>query len=125
MLYRLSSGSSSTPVLAIAVPFKLADGVPSSPPSYLTASSPSNPTIVLSATFTEASEEAVDALAWALGQGFTVNIDAQSKLQEESGWSALEDFLTKATAKSETKGKIILCEYQARRYPLPVSMTCI
>ena len=71
------------------------------------------------------SEVSVDIYKRALGQGFTVNIDAQSKLQEESGWGALEDFLTKATAKSETKGKIILCEYRARRYPLPVSTTCI
>ena len=107
---RLSAGTSSTPVLAIAVPFKLEDGVPASPPSYLAPAASSKPAIVLSATFSTSSPAAIDALAWALGEGYTVNVDCQSGLTEESGWDALEEFLTKATANSGVKGKIVLCE---------------
>ncbi|RPD54067.1 hypothetical protein L227DRAFT_580845 [Lentinus tigrinus ALCF2SS1-6] len=104
----VSAASSSTPVLAIAVPFKLEDGVPASPPSYLASGSTSKPTIVLSATFSTSSQPAIDALAWALTEGFTVNIDIQSDLQQESGWEEFEEFLTKATASPDAKGKIIL-----------------
>ncbi|TFK84119.1 hypothetical protein K466DRAFT_589170 [Polyporus arcularius HHB13444] len=104
----VSAASSSTPVLAIAVPFKLEDGVPAAPPSYLAPSSSSKPPIVLSATFSTSSQPAIDALAWALKQGFTVNIDIQSDLQQDSGWESFEDFLTKATASPDAKGKIIL-----------------
>ncbi|KAI0360863.1 hypothetical protein OH77DRAFT_1418895 [Trametes cingulata] len=102
-----SSSTSSTPVLAVAVPFVLEDGAPSSPPSYLSASS-SKPTIVLSTTFKESSPAAIEALTWALTQGFTVNIDVQSDLQQDKGWDSLEEVLTKATASPEAKGKIIL-----------------
>ena len=113
---RLSVGTSSTPVLAIAVPFKLEDGAPASPPSYLTTTDASKPAIVLAATFSQTSPAAVEALAWALAQGFTVNIDCQSDLTQESGWDALEDFLTKATASPDLKGKIVLCECSVRPY---------
>ncbi|KAI0743352.1 hypothetical protein C8Q80DRAFT_1180468 [Daedaleopsis nitida] len=101
------ASSSTTPILAIAVPFKLEDGVPASPPSYLASGSSSKPAIVLSTTFTKSSQSAIDALAWALAQGFTVSIDVQSGLHQESGWEAFEDFLTKATA-TPPKGKIVL-----------------
>lgn len=111
---RVSAASSSTPILAIAVPFKLEDGVPASPPSYLTSGSSSKPTIVLSTTFTSSSQPAIDALAWALAQDFTVNIDIQSDLQQDSGWDTFEDFLTKATASPDAKGKIVLCMYPCR-----------
>ena len=106
-----SAASSTTPVLAIAVPFKLEDGVPANPPSYLASGSASKPAIVLSTVFSQQSQPAVDALAWALAQGFTVNIDVQSDLHQESGWETFEDFLTKATVASESaKGKIVLSE---------------
>ena len=107
----LSAASSTTPILAIAVPFSLDDGVPASPPSYLASGSSSQPPIVLSTTFSQSSQPAIDALAWALAQGFTVNIDVQSDLQQDSGWELFEDFLTKATAAPEAKGKIVLCEW--------------
>ncbi|KAH9894815.1 hypothetical protein C8Q73DRAFT_691688 [Cubamyces lactineus] len=104
-----SASTSSTPVLAIAVPFVLEDGVPSSPPSYLTNATSSKPSIVLSTTFKQSSPAAIEALAWALTQGYTVNIDVQCDLQHESSWEALEDLLTKATESSESaKGKIVL-----------------
>ncbi|KAI0779901.1 hypothetical protein C8Q74DRAFT_1261831 [Fomes fomentarius] len=102
------AASSTTPVLAIAVPFKLEDGVPASPPSYLASGSSSKPAIVLSTVFATPSQPAIDALAWALGQGFTVTIDVQTDLQQESGWETFEDFLTQATAAPEAKGKIVL-----------------
>ncbi|KAH9940393.1 uncharacterized protein BXZ73DRAFT_88651 [Epithele typhae] len=108
IITELSSDSSSTPVVAIAVPFKLEDGVPATTPSYLASGSSSTPAIVLTTTFTETSSEAIAALEWALKQKFTVNIDVQSGLEEENGWEAIEDFLTKATADAEAKGKIIL-----------------
>ncbi|KAI0328394.1 hypothetical protein GY45DRAFT_1372421 [Cubamyces sp. BRFM 1775] len=104
-----SASNSSTPVLAIAVPFALEDGVPSSPPSYIANAGSSKPSIVLSTTFKTPSPAAIEALAWALTQGYTVNIDVQCDLQHESSWEALEDLLTKATTSSESsKGKIIL-----------------
>ncbi|KAI0656554.1 hypothetical protein C8Q70DRAFT_1056474 [Cubamyces menziesii] len=104
-----SASTSSTPVLAIAVPFVLEDGVPSSPPSYLTNASSSKPSIVLSTTFKQSSPAAIEALAWALTQGYTVNIDVQCDLAHEANWDALEDLLTKATQSPESaKGKIIL-----------------
>lgn len=105
-----SAASSTTPVLAIAVPFKLEDGVPASPPSYLASGSSSKPAIVLSTVFATPSQPATDALAWALKQGFTVTIDVQTDLQQESGWETFEDFLTQATAAPEAKGKIVLSE---------------
>ena len=100
------------------MPFKLEDGVPASPPSYLASGSTSKPTIVLSTTFSNSSQPAIDALAWALTQGFTVNIDIQSDLQQESGWESFEDFLTRATASPDAKGKIILCECLLVRFCL-------
>lgn len=106
-----SASSSTTPILAIAVPFVLENGVPASPPSYLTADASARPTIVLSTTFKESTPVAIEALAWALTQGFTVNIDVQSDLQQESGWESLEVLLTKATESQDAKGKIILCAY--------------
>ncbi|KAI0644395.1 hypothetical protein C8Q79DRAFT_1011451 [Trametes meyenii] len=102
-----SASSSSTPVLAIAVPFVLEDGAPASPPSYLANASSSKPAIVLSTTFKESSPAAIEALTWASTQGLVVNIDVQSDLQQESGWDSLEELLTKATS-PEAKGKIIL-----------------
>ncbi|TBU24994.1 hypothetical protein BD311DRAFT_701169 [Dichomitus squalens] len=104
----VASAPSSTPILAIAVPFKLEDGAPTSPPSYLASASSSKPTIVLTSAFTKPSPAAIEALAWALTQNFVVNIDVQSDLHQDGGWEALEDLLTKATASSELKGKIIL-----------------
>ncbi|EIW62593.1 uncharacterized protein TRAVEDRAFT_26273 [Trametes versicolor FP-101664 SS1] len=103
-----SASSSTTPILAIAVPFVLENGVPTSPPSYLTADASAKPTIVLSTTFKESTPAAIEALAWALTQGFTVNIDIQSDLQQESGWESLEVLLTKATESQDAKGKIVL-----------------
>ncbi|KAJ8481525.1 hypothetical protein ONZ51_g5942 [Trametes cubensis] len=118
-----SASTSSTPVLAIAVPFVLEDGVPSSPPSYLTNASSSKPSIVLSTTFKQSSPAAIEALAWALTQGYTVNIDVQCDLAHEANWDALEDLLTKATQSPESaKGKIILSHlrplYMLLRRPL-------
>ncbi|OSC99354.1 hypothetical protein PYCCODRAFT_836202 [Trametes coccinea BRFM310] len=108
-----SSASSSTiPILAIAVPFVLESGAPAAPPSYLTNARSSKPAIVLATTFKESSPAAIEALRWALQEGFTVNIDVQSDLQTESGWDSLEELLTKATTKPEDgpglPGKIIL-----------------
>ncbi|KAI8994053.1 hypothetical protein BD414DRAFT_271653 [Trametes punicea] len=103
-----SASKFSTPVLAIAVPFVLEDGAPTSPPSYLASASSSKPAIVLTTTFKQSSPKAIKALAWVLTRGFTVNIDVQSDLQQESGWDSLEEVLTKATASSEANGKIIL-----------------
>ncbi|KAI0666628.1 hypothetical protein C8Q78DRAFT_984011 [Trametes maxima] len=103
-----SASSSSTPVLAIAVPFVLEDGSPSSPPSYLANASSSKPSIVLSTTFKESSPAAIEALTWASTQGLTVNIDVQSDLQQESGWDSLEELLARTTASPDAKGKIIL-----------------
>ncbi|KAH9851380.1 hypothetical protein C2E23DRAFT_237565 [Lenzites betulinus] len=106
-----SASSSTTPVLAIAVPFTLEDGVPSAPPSYLTTTG-TTPAIVLSTTFKDSSPAAIEALAWALAQGLTINIDVQSDLQQSSGWDSLEELLTKATASPESsKGKVVLCAY--------------
>ncbi|EJF60384.1 hypothetical protein DICSQDRAFT_62836 [Dichomitus squalens LYAD-421 SS1] len=104
----VASAPSSTPILAIAVPFKLEDGAPTSPPSYLAVGGSSKPTIVLTSAFTKPSPAAIEALAWALTQNFVVNIDVQSDLHQDGGWEALEDLLTKATASSELKGRIIL-----------------
>ncbi|PIL33939.1 hypothetical protein GSI_03647 [Ganoderma sinense ZZ0214-1] len=104
-----ASASSSTPILAIAVPFKLEDGAPASPPPYLASGSSSKPTIALTTTFTKPSQAAIDALSWALAQKFTVNIDVQSDLQQEGGWEALVDLITKATASpGAKKGKTVL-----------------
>ncbi|KAI9059133.1 hypothetical protein FKP32DRAFT_1596457 [Trametes sanguinea] len=108
-----SSASSSTiPILAIAVPFVLESGAPASPPSYLANTRSSKPAIVLSTTFKQSSPEAIEALRWALREGFTVNVDVQSDLQTESGWDSLEELLTKATAQPEDNpgltGKIVL-----------------
>ncbi|KAI0768799.1 hypothetical protein BD413DRAFT_478776 [Trametes elegans] len=113
-----SASTSSTPILAVAVPFALEDGAPSAPPSYLTASS-SQPPVVLSTTFKASSPAAIEALAWALTQGLTVNIDVQSDLQGESGWDSLEELLTKATASPDAKGKIVLSNI----LPPPDSLT--
>ncbi|KAI0633806.1 hypothetical protein C8Q77DRAFT_813500 [Trametes polyzona] len=108
VVQQVQSSASSTPILAIAVPFSLEDGAPAAPPSYLSTPSSSKPAIVLSTTFKDSSPAAIEALAWALSQGFTVNIDVQSDLQAESGWDALEELLTKATASPEANGKIVL-----------------
>ena len=89
--YRLSAGTSSTPVVAIAVPFKLEDGAPEAPPSYLAAPATSAPAIVLATTYSQTTPAAIAALAWALEKEFTVNIDVQSGLREESGWEAFEE----------------------------------
>ncbi|KAI0824044.1 hypothetical protein BC628DRAFT_1381339 [Trametes gibbosa] len=113
------ASSSSTPILAIAVPFALEDGVPASPPSYL-ATAGSSSVIVLSTTFKASSPAAIEALAWALAQGLTVNIDVQSNLQDDSGWDSLEELLTKATASPDSsKGKIVLSNI----LPPPDSLT--
>ncbi|CDO70359.1 hypothetical protein BN946_scf184856.g3 [Trametes cinnabarina] len=117
-----ASSSSSSPILAIAVPYVLEDGAPASPPSYLSSASSSKPSIVLSTTFKRSSPKAIDALKWALQEGFTVIIDVQSDLQTESGWDSLEELLTRATAKPEAQegsetapvesnGKIVLSAY--------------
>lgn len=101
-------------MVAIAVPFKLEDGAPEAPPSYLAAPATSAPAIVLATTYSQTTPAAIAALAWALEKEFTVNIDVQSGLHEESGWEAFEEFLTKATAASGIKGKIVLCECFSR-----------
>ncbi|KAI1791349.1 hypothetical protein LXA43DRAFT_1142001 [Ganoderma leucocontextum] len=112
----VASATSSTPILAIAVPFKLEDGAPTSPPSYLASGSSSKPTIALTTTFTKPSQAAIDALSWAVTQKFTVNIDVQSDLQQEGGWEALVDLITKATASPGPKGKIVLLRLATRAH---------
>ncbi|OCH88275.1 hypothetical protein OBBRIDRAFT_96672 [Obba rivulosa] len=107
------STSSDVPVSAIAVPFRLEDGVPASLPSYLASASSSKPRVVLSASFTKSSPEAIEALQWALVQDYIVVLDVQCNVTEPAGtWEALEDFLTKSTAPPPSgaplKGKIIL-----------------
>ncbi|OBZ67193.1 hypothetical protein A0H81_12877 [Grifola frondosa] len=105
---RLMAETSDTPILAIAVPFVLEDGVPTSLPSYLSSNSPSKPSIVLSSAFTKSSPEAIAALSWAFAEGYTIDIDVQCNIRDEGGWEAFEDFLTKATGVPDPKGKIVI-----------------
>ncbi|KAI0344615.1 hypothetical protein BDW22DRAFT_1354715 [Trametopsis cervina] len=107
---------SSTRVIAVLVPFPIEQGIPTPPPAYLTGlppspttpSSSSAPATVLSVTYTRFSDPAVDALKWALEQGYTVDLSIETNLRAgEGAWEDLEEFLTKAIPE-KPRGRVIL-----------------
>ena len=109
---RYSSSTSPTPIIAILVPFNLEDGIPATPPPYLTSSKAHQPRIVLSAIFTKSTPKAIEALKWALDNGFHVDLDVQANLRDNEGeWEALEEFFSNAISRSDSipQGKVILC----------------
>lgn len=62
--------------------------------------------------YTRYSPAVVDALKWALEQGFTVDIGIETNLRAgEGAWEDMEEFLTKARPEEAKGGKIILCAY--------------
>lgn len=79
-------------------------------PSYVTGS---KVPISLSTTFVKNGTESVAALAWALQNSRSVDIDIRSDLATNDPlWDGFEDMLTAATKPEEGKklGSIILCE---------------
>lgn len=112
-LSTITSTASEVPILSILVPFSLADGAPSAPPTYLPTptSSSSHPPVVLSATYTKSTPQAVSALKWALDNGYSVDLDVQADLRgKESEWEAFEDFFCKVLPPQDNTpaGKVIL-----------------
>ncbi|KZT08501.1 uncharacterized protein LAESUDRAFT_697428 [Laetiporus sulphureus 93-53] len=99
-------------VLAVLVPIIFDDGDASFiPPSYLSSAKDSKPTLVPSVIFTKNDRKTRDALQWALDEGFTVNIDVQCDISEDTnGWDALEEMLTSISNPHTPRenGKIII-----------------
>ncbi|KZP18695.1 hypothetical protein FIBSPDRAFT_791574 [Athelia psychrophila] len=96
------------PVLSVLVPFSLDAAPPSDMPSYVTGS---KVPISLSTTFVKNGTESVAALAWALQNSRSVDIDIRSDLATNDPlWDGFEDMLTAATKPEEGKklGSIIL-----------------
>ncbi|KAL4246199.1 hypothetical protein ABKN59_009292 [Abortiporus biennis] len=90
-----SATSSTTPILAILVPFDIYSGIPAEVPVYL--STTASPPIVLASTYSQSTPIAIDTLKWALEKGFNVDLDVQSDLRSsEAAWETLEDFFSKA-----------------------------
>lgn len=105
----MGTSASATPILAILVPFKLEDGVPTEVPAYLRDASTLEPRIVLSAVYTKYSDAVVGALRWAVEQGFTIDLAIETNLRAGQGaWEDLEELLTKAIPEP-SKAHIVLC----------------
>ncbi|PCH43531.1 hypothetical protein WOLCODRAFT_138416 [Wolfiporia cocos MD-104 SS10] len=111
ILQSVRSNAYPLPVLAVLVPL-LPSSSPSdvfSPPSYLTPDARGEgSSLVPVIEFTKPSDTLRDALAWALAQGLTVNIDVQNDIVETEGpWDALEELLTRVTSQDHP-GKIVI-----------------
>ncbi|CAL1708249.1 unnamed protein product [Somion occarium] len=95
----ISASSTSMPVVGILVPFSLENGAPDSIPAYLSGSS--QPPVILASTYAKSTPKAVEALNWALTNGFSVDLDIQANLRDGEGeWEALEDFFANAIPRS-------------------------
>lgn len=111
LIYVRLESTGDLPVLSVLVPFSLDTAPPSNVPAYLTSS---KIPISLSTTFVKNGPESVAALAWALQNSKSVDIDIASDLATNDPlWEGFEDLLTAATKPEEGKklGSIILCKY--------------
>lgn len=107
---RFRSNANSVPVLAISVPFVLEDGPPAAAPGF---SPQSSPPIHMSTTIASNSESHAAGIAWAVKEGFVVDIHANVNELDEP-WDDLEGVVGKAmdpNLKNELNGRVVICNY--------------
>ncbi|KAK2463202.1 hypothetical protein APHAL10511_004857 [Amanita phalloides] len=102
----LGSRRNNTPIVSLAIPFKLQDPVSS---AILTSPDLSIP-ISLSTVFYKTTPEAVEALKWAFQSGRPVDIDLPNA-STEGVLEGIQDLLAKATADLAQVPPIILANY--------------
>ena len=77
VVYSLTSGKSSVPLLSVMIPLDLENGPPSPDPSILSESSVP---ISTSTVFTKPNPRQVEGIKWALEKGLVVNVSVQCDL---------------------------------------------
>lgn len=106
MFLRLQS-TNNTPIVSVVVPFSLVDPVPTSPPSYLSATTVP---VSLSTILVKSTPESVASLKWAFEQNRPIDIDVPSLLTDAK-LEDLEDLVLKASDGLTNPPSIILCAY--------------
>ena len=104
----MRSNTSGVSIIGVSTPFPLEKGAPATTPGF---SASSTPRIHLSTTISDNSDSHASGIAWAIKEGYVVDIHADVN-EEESGWDDLEGVVGKAMdPQGELNGKVVIGIY--------------